>query len=161
MEVELEWRNCKLPEIWFYHLTQSRLFDALPGLLEKGLARGWRAVIQTSSETHMKALDDHLWSFRDEAFIPHGAEGSGLNAEDNPVWITIEEDNPNKANIRFLVDGAATENLEGYERIVRMFDGHDPEALAAARECWKKEKAAGYAVSYWQQSEEGGWQKKA
>jgi DNA polymerase-3 subunit chi len=33
--------------------------------------------------------------------------------------------------------------------------------VAHARERWKAEKAAGHAVTYWQQNSRGGWEKKA
>ena len=49
----------------------------------------------------------------------------------------------------------------GYERVVLIFDGDDPEALDAARADWKKVKASGHAASYWQQDEAGRWEKKA
>ena len=31
-------------EVWFYHLEQTGLEQALPELLEKTLQRGWRAI---------------------------------------------------------------------------------------------------------------------
>ena len=42
-----------------------------------------------------------------------------------------------------------------------MFDGNDEEALARARADWKKAKESGLAATYWQQDEDGRWQKKA
>ena len=44
---------------------------------------------------------------------------------------------------------------------VYLFDGHDGEQLARARERWKAEKAAGHDVTYWQQTEDRKWVKKA
>ena len=34
------------PEIWFYHLERSSLEATLPPLLERCLARGWRAIVR-------------------------------------------------------------------------------------------------------------------
>lgn len=39
-----------MTEILFYHLTESKLEDALPPLLEKSLERGWKVAIQTVDE---------------------------------------------------------------------------------------------------------------
>jgi DNA polymerase-3 subunit chi len=42
-----------------------------------------------------------------------------------------------------------------------LFDGADPEAVAAARSRWTDYKGRGFAVTYWQQTTSGGWEKKA
>jgi DNA polymerase III subunit chi len=63
--------------------------------------------------------------------------------------------------VRFLVDGAETAEHAGYDRIVYLFDGHDAGAVARAREQWKAAKEAGCEVTYWQQSPEGRWEKRA
>lgn len=150
-----------MAEVLFYHLTESRLEDALPDLLEKSLARGWRAVVQTGSPERRDALDAHLWTYRDDSFLPHGTDAGGSGAL-QPILLTVEPlARANDPHVRFMVDGAVPETLEGYERGVYMFDGHDPDQLAGARERWKVEKAAGHLVTYWQQSEDRRWVKKA
>src|SRR5262249_14592122 len=79
-----------------------------------------------------------------------------------PVLLTTGEDNPNNASVRFLVDGAAwPAEAAAYERIVLLFDGDDPDAVAAARERWTSAKAQGLAATYWQTDEDGRWQRKA
>ncbi|MEM7302935.1 MAG: DNA polymerase III subunit chi [Pseudomonadota bacterium] len=151
-----------MSEVWFYHLTDSRLEQALPTLVERCLSRQWNVVVQCGTVERRDALDTHLWTFRDESFIPH-ASASSLTGEaaNQPVWLTVENDNPNGAHVRFLVDGAVAGDLDGYERGIYMFDGHDAEAVASARERWKAEKAAGHDISYWQQGGDGRWRKKA
>ena len=83
------------------------------------------------------------------------------NEELQPIFLTTEELNPNGAQIRFFVDGASAEDIASYDRAVYMFDGNDQEAVAAARERWKIVKGQGHDVTYWQQSPEGRWEKKA
>jgi DNA polymerase-3 subunit chi len=149
-----------MTEVLFYHLEHQPLERALPALVERTLQRGWRAVVQAGSEERVEALDTLLWTFTEESFLPHGTKRDG-NAAEQPVYLTIEETNPNGANVRFLVDGAGIAEHAGYERIVYMFDGHDSGAVARAREQWKAAKAAGCEIAYWQQSPEGRWEKKA
>ena len=149
-----------MSEVLFYHLTESTLQDALPGLLERSLGRGWRAVVQTGTEERRDALDAHLWSFRDDSFLAHGTDRDPHAAE-QPVLLTTTDDNPNGAQIRFLVDGAVPPDLSSYERAVFLFDGHDAVQVAAAREHWKAAKAGGHAVTYWQQTPDKRWERKA
>jgi DNA polymerase III subunit chi len=147
-------------DVLFYHLMSQPLEAALPGLLAKCLERNWRVVVQTGSEERCAALDTHLWTFREDSFLPHGTKADGF-AEAQPVYLTAEGDNPNGADVRFLVDRAAPPPLTGYKRAVYMFDGNDPEALGDARLRWKEAKAEGFEVTYWQQTESGGWERKA
>ena len=149
-----------MSELLFYHLERSTLEAVLPQLLEKTLERGWTAVVRASSAERVSSLDAHLWTYRDDAFLPHGAEGEG-HEETQPILLTTGTTNPSGANVLFAVDGAGIEGIETYQRCVLMFDGNDAEAVAAARVHWKAVKEAGHDATYWQQSEAGRWEKKA
>ncbi|MBB4190350.1 DNA polymerase-3 subunit chi [Rhizobium aethiopicum] len=149
-----------MTDVLFYHLTETRLEDALPPLLDKSIERGWRVVVQTSEAARRDALDAHLWTFREESFLPHGID-EGDFAENQPVLLTVTSDNANAATVRFIVDGAEPPSADAYERVVFMFDGHDQEQLEGARVQWKKLKGEGHNLTYWQQTPEGRWEKKA
>lgn len=150
----------RVAEVLFYHLTESRLEDALPPLLEKSLERGWRVSVHLGSEERQAALDAHLWTYRDESFLPHGGDHAP-HAEHQPVLLTLAREAANGATVRFAVDGAEVPSLEGAERLVMMFDGHDQMQLDAARAQWKSLKAEGHALTYWQQTPDRRWEKKA
>jgi DNA polymerase-3 subunit chi len=150
-----------MTEILFYHLQGQPLERVLPALLEKSVERGWRIVVQASSDERVDALDAHLWTYRDDAFLPHGNYRES-NAADQPILITMRDDNPNAATVRFLVDGAEMPaDAAGYARIVLLFDGNDADAVTRARERWSAAKTAGFDVTYWQPDERGRWQRKA
>ena len=150
-----------MTEILFYHLQHQPLERVLPTLLEKSLERGWRVVVQTASEERAEALDAHLWTFRDDSFLPHGTWREG-DAREQPILLTLHDDNPNGARVRFLIDGAPLPaDVAAYERIVLIFNGEDPDAVDAARARWSGAKQNGFAVTYWQPDERGRWQRKA
>ena len=147
-------------EIYFYHLERRTLEEVLPTLLEMSLKRGWRAAVQAASEERVEALNILLWTYREESFLPHGTARDG-HAAAHPVYLTSGEDNPNSAQVRFLVDGAMLADAAPYARVAYIFDGRDQEAVARARAEWRAAKAKGHAVSYWQQTQEGRWQQMA
>jgi DNA polymerase-3 subunit chi len=147
-------------EIYFYHLDQRSLDEVLPTLLERSLERGWRAAVQAASEERVEALSTRLWTYHEESFLPHGTIRDG-SPETHPIYLTVGEDNPNAAQVRFLVDGAELADASDYVRVVYMFDGRDADAVARARADWQSAKEKGHDVSYWQQDESGRWQKKA
>lgn len=147
------------PEVFFYQLDRLPLDKVLPGLLERSLERGWRAVVQTGADERLEAIDTLLWTYSEELFLPHGGVKDGPPAM-QPVFLTTAEDNPNGASIRFLVDGADLTAFDGYARVVYLFDGKDEEARTRARSQWKRAKTAGCEVTFWRQNERGVWQKQ-
>ena len=150
-----------MAEVLFYHLQRQPLESVLPTLLDRSIERGWKAVVQLASEERLSALDDQLWTFSDESFLAHGTDREPHGA-DQPVLLTLSADNPNGASIRFLVEGAPLpDDIASYQRMVILFDGTDPHALALARDQWKAVKAAGHDATYWQQDARGRWERKA
>jgi DNA polymerase III subunit chi len=150
-----------MTEILFYQLTEQTLEQVLPSLIQRSLERGWRVAVQASSEERVEALDAHLWTWRDDAFLPHGSWRDAAAAE-QPVVLLPNEENPNGAVVRFLVDGAAIPgDAAAYERLVLLFDGNDPDTLEAARQRWQAAKAQGFEVTYWRTDENGRWQRQA
>jgi DNA polymerase-3 subunit chi len=150
-----------MTEVLFYHLHRQPLERVLPSLLERSLERGWRVVVQAATDERIDAIDAHLWTYRDDMFLPHGTARES-DASEQPILLTTGEHNPNGAKVRFLIDGVPVpEDAAGYERIVLLFDGEDEEAVAAARACWGDVKAKGFDATYWQPDEQGRWVKKA
>jgi DNA polymerase III subunit chi len=154
-----------MPEILFYHLERAGLEEVLPAMLERSLERGWKALVCLGSPERVDHLDSHLWTFREDAFLPHGTD-SDPRAAQQPVLLTVSDSNLNAANVVFFADGAAprewtTEALAEFERVVMLFDGRDPGAVESARAHWKGARATGIETTYWQQSEGGKWDRKA
>lgn len=147
-----------MSEILFYHLENQPLERVLPVLVEKSLERGWKVVVETASDERAEAIDTLLWTYRDDSFLPHARAGGSEDAQ-QPVLITTRPHNPNSAQVRFFVDRAVPQSGEGYQRIVFMFSGHDPDAVTEARAAWRALRE-GNEVTYWQQ-EAGRWVKKA
>jgi DNA polymerase-3 subunit chi len=148
-----------LPEFRFHHLERRRLDSALPDLLEGALAEGARVVVQTGSREQTEALNERLWTYSDDGFLPHGAARDG-EPEAQPIYLTEGEDNPNLATVRVLLSGADAARFTGtaYERILVVFDGRDEDARAEARRQWTLVKAAGEKLGYWREGDDGGWE---
>jgi DNA polymerase-3 subunit chi len=154
-----------MAETLFYHLERRTLEDVLPGLLERTRERAWRAVVRIGSAERMETLDAHLWTFSEQSFLAHGTAAEG-HASKQPIYLTTEDENPNSAQVLFLVGGAqiadwSVASLKGFSRIVLMFDGREGEAVDYARAAWRNAKDAGHDVTYWKESPSGKWEKQA
>ena len=155
-----------MTEVLFYHLTQNTFQQALPSLLEKCLEREWKVTVQLENDAQRDLLNDHLWTYRDDSFLPHGSQRDtqsrgAADPTDHPIWLTTTTENVNASEVRFLIGSCVPGAIDDYIRVIYLFDGHDEEAVSAARERWKIEKKAGHELTYWQQDEEGRWRKAA
>lgn len=148
-----------MTDIGFYHLTKTPLEQALLRLLEKAVEAGKRSIVRTSSDERVAFLNGALWTNDAASFLPHGTQKEG-NPALHPVWLTAETENPNDAEVLMLTDGAETTGYQEFDRCLEIFDGRDDDAVAAAREHWKIYKDAGCTLTYWQQNDGGGWEKK-
>jgi DNA polymerase III subunit chi len=149
-----------MTQIGFYHLMRLPLEQALPKLLDKALAAGYRAVVLAGSAERVESLNDRLWTFEPDSWLPHGSARDG-EAEMQPIWLTHADENPNQATILVMCDGAESAKVGDFARCLDLFDGNDPEAVQAARERWKRWKAEGHELVYYQQGDGGGWVEKS
>lgn len=148
-----------MTEVLFYHLEQAPLEKVLPTLLEKSLERGWRVTVELGKPERLNDIDDAIWTVSDESFLPHATTGGPHDAE-QPILLTTETANLNNSDIRFFVEGAVPRDNETYQRLVYLFDGHDPDAVSVAREAWKTLRD-GHETTYWQQDDQERWKKMA
>ena len=149
-----------MTEIRFYHLERQTQEQVIPVILTKALERGHRAILKMCDEAQVARMNDHLWNFNVGSFLPHGCEKDG-NAELQPIWITHSDENPNKADVMILSQGAEIEDPSKFDLCCEMLDGNDERAVLVARERWKKYKEQNFDLTYWQQNENGSWEKKA
>ncbi len=147
-------------EAWFYHLERAGLDEVLPDLLEKTLARGWRALVWCRDEARIARIDEALWTWRDESFLPHGRADEPF-AEAQPVLLSTITDRRNRADVLFTLDGDPGGDLAGFTRCVVIFDGRSEDELAAARRFWSRRRREGAPATYWRQGENRGWRKEA
>lgn len=147
-----------MADIGFYHLATSPLERALPRLLEKILEGGKRAVILCATQERLDFLNASLWTMGKISFIPHGSAQDGF-PEDQPIWLTLQDENPNGADFLIQIEGVDSPALGTYKRCLDLFDGADDNAVKAARERWAKYKAEGHTITYWVQNAAGGWEK--
>lgn len=148
-----------MSEIRFYHLERQSLEQVLPTLLSKATEGGKRVIVKTADKNETERLNDHLWTYRPDSFLPHGSEKDG-NPEQQPIWLTDTDENPNGADILILTGGVQSAKMKDFSLCCEMLDGHDEHAVQEARKRWKAYKDEGFDITYWQQGDKG-WEKKS
>ena len=155
-----------MAEVRFYHLQRARLESVLPVILERCHQRGERVLVLAGSVERVEALAALLWTYKPDSFLPHGTARDG-EAAAQPIFLapagedggTVE--NPNGAGVLVLSDGARHPTVGDFRLACELFDGQDEAAVTAAREQWRRYRAEGHAVVYFQQDDAGRWQETA
>lgn len=144
----------------FYHLTRSPLERALPRLLERARGQDLRVLVRCGSSARLAAVNGLLWSYDPASFLAHGGPEDG-RAADQPIYLALDDGNPNAAHVLVLIDGTEADDLAAFDRCLDLFDGKDADAVAAARERWRRLRDAGHPLTYWTQTETGGWHQES
>jgi DNA polymerase-3 subunit chi len=136
-----------MPRADFYLIDKPRFHDD-PLLLVCELARrafdsGQRALILARSVEEAEALDEKLWEFDADAFVPHQIAGDDDDAI-TPVLIAAPEsptiDRPLVINLR-------DECAPGlFERVLEVVPANEAQRLGS-RKRWTTYKAAGFDVA--------------
>jgi DNA polymerase-3 subunit chi len=137
-----------MPRADFYLIAKPR-FREQPLLLVCELARkasdaGLPLLVLCASTAQAEALDDLLWSFDPDAYVPHQIVGADEDEDEVPVLIAAPE---HDAALRPLVlnlrDAAVP---DGFERVLEVVPA-DESARAPLRERWKQYVARGLDVA--------------
>ncbi len=146
--------------VQFYHLRSTSRERAVPKLMEKALGSGGRVVMMAASDAALRSMSEALWTNDPNSFLPHGSAREA-NAEQQPILLTLADENPNNADILCVLDGVSPASLAQYSKVLDVFDGGDEAAVAAARQRWARYKEAGHKLQYVQQQPGGGWKVEA
>ena len=145
-------------DYWFYHLEASTVEGVLPELLEKTRKKGWKALVKLP-EAQLKEMDDYLWTYRDDSFLPHGRDDEPM-VDQQPVTLSASATTAQGYQALFLLGGSDVEDMNGVERCMVMINGRSETDVAHERKRWNALKEAGSNLSYYQQNDRGRWDKK-
>ena len=132
----------------FYLIAKPR-FAQQPLLLVCELARracdsNQFTVVLARDASQAEELDDLLWSFNPDAFIPHQIAGSDEDEEEALVLIAPPGQQPGLRPLVINLRDAAW--MEPCDRVLEVVPD-DPAAREPLRERWRQYKAAGYALA--------------
>ena len=145
-------------QVDFYHLTRAPLDRVLPSVAQKVVEGGGRLLIVAEEPDQRTRIDQLLWGFAPESFLPH-AQAGGADDAVQPVLIAGEASPANGARNIALVDGLWRDAALAFDRAFHFFgEDHIAEARAAWRGLADKE---GVVRNYWKQDEAGKWEKAA
>lgn len=135
-----------MPRADFYLIAKPR-FSGEPLLLVCELARravhaGQPLLVLAASRAQAEALDDLLWSFDPDEYLPHQIAGEDEGEDEVEVLIAPPDTTP---PMRALVLNLRDDPVPpGFERVLEVVPA-DPAARAPLRERWRTYQSRGLA----------------
>ena len=148
-----------MSEVYFYHLTQTRLEVALPKILDRALCADWSVELRIGTKAEEESISDAIWKGPDESFLPHCLEDND-KLHDYPIVLSKSPLSEVRDCLIVIDQAELQENeVEKFKRVCLLFDSKNEIELTNARETWKSLLDAGLKTSYWAE-ENGKWTKK-
>lgn len=124
-------------EINFYQADET-IVKSLAPLLLKVLEEKKKALIFCTNPAQTKAIDDSLWSYGRNKFIPHVTIfDKDFEMERQPILISDKEENSNKADYLVFLDLPSNGFLSSFGRVFYFFEEQN---FSTAEEIAKKIK---------------------
>lgn len=142
-------------EINFYQCDES-LVKSMAPLTLKILEENKKALIFCRDQIRIKEIDDGLWSYGKNKFIPHVTVfDKSFELTRQPILISDKEENFNQADYLILTEEVDENFAQKFSRIFFFYDAlNSGKALTAAA---KFKKLAGKINSY--KKQDGKWEK--
>ena len=141
-------------QVDFYQLAGASIDQVLPRLAERVLGEGERLLVVAEDAGVLGHLDNLLWRYTPESFLPHGRAGEGDEAA-QPILLATEPVAPNGATRLAIVDGRWRDEALGFERSFYLFDNA---AIEGARAAWRALATVdGVERRFWKRDGEGRW----
>lgn len=112
-------------------------------LCEKACRQNFKVLILAPTEQVLATLDDLLWTFRPESFVPHSPLGPDKHA--CPVALTLGQDDSGHHDLLINLDSSVPRIFSRFQRLAEVVV-QSPAILQATREHYGFYKDRGYPV---------------
>ena len=119
-------------------------------LTEKAWRLGNNVQIRTNSEEETRQLDDLMWTYSDESFLPHARQDEKTDSADIPAPIILgHATNDTPCDLLINLASSSPEQIEQYPRIVEILNENET-IKQLGRERYSKYKQSGCTVQHHQ-----------
>lgn len=135
-------------EITFYVLKdtspEKRLHTACR-IIEKAFQQKHAIYVHTRNQAEAEQLDELLWTFKPESFIPHHLVGDGPTPPP-PVRIGWQSIPDEARDLLINLHSEAPAAPQRFRRILEIVGGDEP-MREAARQHWRQYQQQGFAIT--------------
>jgi DNA polymerase-3 subunit chi len=113
-------------------------------LIDLVYRKGHQIYVHTSTEEQARTLDEQLWTFKEETFVPHALHSEAL---DVPIKIGFDHEPEEHQDVMINLSGEIPHFFSRFDRVAEVVPV-DQNSRQAARENYAYYKERGYVLNY-------------
>jgi DNA polymerase-3 subunit chi len=137
-----------MTEVTFVEVTTSRMEMRACEIAEENYTRGRRVQILAVDQEQAKRLDDLLWTFKPESFIPHGLWLDSPDVPEHPVVITTIKETLAGMDSLLMMGYNEVDLVSRFSHAVHLVVADNQERLESSRRYWTLLKDAGFSLRH-------------
>ncbi|OAI47471.1 hypothetical protein AYO45_05745 [Gammaproteobacteria bacterium SCGC AG-212-F23] len=134
-----------MPKIDFYVLSDNNRLPFACKLIEKAYKQRHRIYIHTDNKPEAHQLDELLWTYRDDSFLPHNIYGDGPEPAP-PIQIGINTTPEKHHDILINLSPQVPEFYVQFNRILELVS-NETDVQQAARERYRYYQTQGATIN--------------
>ncbi|MDC3108146.1 DNA polymerase III subunit chi [Paracoccaceae bacterium] len=140
----------KLEKAFFYNVYQRDVVADIAWLTENIFKKNNKIVIFCTDQETAEVVNDFLWSYRDDSFIPHSIKKNGGSSL-CPILVATDLNEVYEHNVLLALNGALIKekDWQGFAKIYYFFDDQDIKEKDNARFMWKSFSSLDIDCKYW------------
>lgn len=128
----------------FAKLERQEKIHLLCQLAEEQFNMGKKVLVLAQDENQAISLDRFMWTWEKGAFLPHAFNNGSVDCLEEPIAITVREDNPNGASILIMGQPCSLDYVGKFELVIDFAEVYDKQLAELSRQRFRQYRENGF-----------------
>jgi DNA polymerase-3 subunit chi len=128
----------------FATLERQEKIRLLCRLAEDQFKSGKRILIRVQDDNQAVSLDRFMWTWEKGSFLPHAFNNGSVDCLEEPIVITVREDNPNGAPVLIMGQPCSLDYLRQFELVIDFAEVYDKQLAELSRQRFRQYRDNGF-----------------
>ena len=128
----------------FAKLERQEKVRLLCRLAEEQFNAGKRVLIRVQDDNQAVSLDRFMWTWDKGAFLPHAFHNGSVDCIEEPIVITVREDNPSGASILIMGQPCSIDFISQFDLVIDFAEVYDPQLAECSRDRFRSYRDHGF-----------------
>jgi DNA polymerase-3 subunit chi len=137
-----------MTEILFVETSARRMEMRACEIAEENYAQGRKVQIIVVDQEQAERLDDLLWTFKPDSFVPHGLWAGSSDEPEQPVVITTRMEAVKDMDSLLMMGYTEVDLVSQFSHVFHLVVTDNQERLDNSRRYWTLLKDAGFSLQH-------------
>lgn len=133
-----------MTSVRFAKLERQEKARLLCTLAEEQYVAGKRVLIRVQDDNQAVSLDRFMWTWDKGAFLPHAFNNGSVDCLEEPIVISVQEENPNAASTLIMGVPCPLEFIRRFELVIDFAEVYDPRLAELSRHRFRQYRDHGF-----------------